>query len=401
MAENKKFKPKYYTKIPLGKDKYRYFYSKEEYMAYLKDKKTDVEENVKNGISNITDKGKKLFDNISKKNNVDAKTSTTSGKKIVDSVLNMNKQTKTSASVSSSETKKSVSKIAEKGKQIVDEHLDKISDQAVNSPETAQIVKEAAKKAVKWARGGLVKIVVDELKETVQENKRKKERLEQLQRNEAGPEQREKERSEQRDAIEELSDSEDQIPGLDIKDEPYTDAQDMEAINPYYDGSDNYAYSNNCAYCTAAYELRQRGYDVEAAGVGYSTANTLEEVCSWYEGEEVRSTDDFFMENNVDEASVDDVAKWIEDDLLKHGDGARGQFLLYWAQGGGHSVAWEVVDNDVILRDCQTNEILDVADYLQYASGAVYFRTDNVELSDNIKKAVVNTDDSRRVRDHL
>ena len=49
---------------------------------------------------------------------------------------------------------------------------------------------------------------------------------------------------------------------------------------------------------------------------------------------------------------------------------------------------WEVENNDVIVRDSQTNKIVDMAEYFTYATDGFYIRTDNLELSDKILKTV-------------
>lgn len=190
-------------------------------------------------------------------------------------------------------------------------------------------------------------------------------------------------------------DSMDELPK---KIDDYTDEEDQAVINPDYD-PDSYAYSMNCAYCTAAYELRQRGYDVEAAPANQFTANTLEEIESWYKGAESVGfeTVDIDTYERTESAKGAEVAfaeaekkaaKAVEQQLRECGDGARGQFLLHWYGGGGHSMVWEVEGNDVVVRDSQTNEIVDMTEYFGYANSGYYIRTDNVELSDNILKAV-------------
>lgn len=167
-----------------------------------------------------------------------------------------------------------------------------------------------------------------------------------------------------------------------------TGEEDRSQINTDYNKTlynltRQYAWSNNCAHCTAAYELRRRGYDVEAAPAYYTTANTIDEIKSWYKDPQPKTA---MFDNSSAKAS----AMLVEKDLLKQGNGARGQMCMYWRGGGGHSVAYEVKNNKVYLVDCQTNQTLKTEEYFQYASGCVYFRTDNLELSDNILKTVRN-----------
>lgn len=185
----------------------------------------------------------------------------------------------------------------------------------------------------------------------------------------------------------------DPLPELPVKTESTTKDEDMAAINPYYD-SGKWAYRNNCSYCTAAYDLRQRGYDVEADAISaFDPPTTADELASWYDGEVVEDLWDSikrqdpvaYVSGSVD---VYRAAECLEQDMLRHGDGARGHLMLYWQGGGGHDVIWEVSNGKVVVRDCQTNEKLKVSDYMQYASGAEYFRTDNVQPNEKILETV-------------
>ena len=176
---------------------------------------------------------------------------------------------------------------------------------------------------------------------------------------------------------------------VDKKDSAWTDDQDQEAINPDFDPTgETYWYTNNCAWCTAAYEMRQRGYDVEARGITPDVANTITEIMSWYDvtAEDVSYT-------QWDDSSMQMTADAVEQWMVNEGDGARGQFCIYWKNGGGHSVVWEVEDGNAYLRDCQTNEVVELEDYMSMGTDLFFFRTDNVELPDDILDAVKNRRD--------
>ena len=62
-------KHKYVAKIKLGKNKYRYFYTKKEYDAYLHKKKAvgDISNKAKSVVDNIGDKIKKASDFVNSK----------------------------------------------------------------------------------------------------------------------------------------------------------------------------------------------------------------------------------------------------------------------------------------------------------------------------------------------
>lgn len=138
-----------------------------------------------------------------------------------------------------------------------------------------------------------------------------------------------------------------------------------------------YGYSNNCAYCTLAYDMRQRGYDVEASAVGKLISNTPEVIESWYEG------------GKISMVSPDTIEKKI---LETNEEGARGQFIVYWEGGGGHSLTYEVENGTVYIRDCQINKMYKLSEYpcYPYIAQSGYMRTDNLELTENALVGVKN-----------
>ena len=204
------------------------------------------------------------------------------------------------------------------------------------------------------------------------------------------------------------------------KTKEYTAEEDMDYVNPYYDESGS-AWTENCAYCTAAYELRRRGYDVEANSSPYTNGNepnTVHEIVKWYDG--IERVDEFkeadlivqlyegsitnaeyisklyngtvsaYMVDPTSRQDVKTKTNDIKKEILKQGEGARGQFMTYWYNGGGHSIVYEVVNGDVILRDTQTNDIVNVESYVSRSEEIMFFRTDDKELTDEILKTVKN-----------
>lgn len=175
---------------------------------------------------------------------------------------------------------------------------------------------------------------------------------------------------------------------------------DLKAINdglfanPF--GKDPLGSSNNCTYCTTAYELRRRGYDVKANYVR--------------QGRSIKSASEFFknakVENDIMEAfdksgyryvNKSEYIQKISDKLAKYGNGARGNFCGQYPLslgGGGHSIIWEVVDGKTIFRDGQSGRTYASAQealrYFQPGSSK-FWRTDNLEINtDTIKQAVSN-----------
>lgn len=158
-------------------------------------------------------------------------------------------------------------------------------------------------------------------------------------------------------------------------------------------------YHNNCAKCSVAYDLRQRGYNVKA-GPGLGEHNGV--WTQWYDNPDItwikpsvyppgltmktddpaklaREVETFFADpwvnlrkaatNSEGQDQISQIADYINmrkeaarklqerpsefrkmvrkqnDDVIKacekHGPGARGTILTYWASGGGHSLQWE------------------------------------------------------------
>lgn len=341
------------------KNNYRYFYTKAEWQAYLKEKQAEREAANKSKYEQfMTEKTleKKETSEISVINNDEKPTTVKApekkklsdilaeGKKFVDKVSSKNEKTK----VGDAQT------FIDKAKKFISTTLKDGIGTAV-----ANIVSNAV-----WDRSPLKPLEEERAK---QEERQKKE------------------------VLDEFSD-------LKVKDEESTDEEDQAETNPYY-YTKYYEYTNNCAYCTAAYDLRQRGYDVEAAAIDYTTANYADTIASWYDGAEIETAVDMaykpgneaYLEDGV--LDYKEATECLEKDLLKHGDGARGHLLLYWNNGGGHDVIWEVEDGEVVIRDCQTNETLEPYDYISLCRDFSYIRTDNLEPNEEILKTVRNKGD--------
>lgn len=169
--------------------------------------------------------------------------------------------------------------------------------------------------------------------------------------------------------------------------------------------------SMNCMYCTTAYELRQRGYDVQAADYIDETYNgNFGTYDDWYENPELNYVDTMggttnvnkYVDGNgqIDEQKMvndgvyasergysgEDIRKALE---KKNPPNSRGNICVSWKGGGGHSMAYETDANGkATIIDCQTNEYVNF-DKLAQSSTDVYFvRTDHLELKKGVLEAV-------------
>lgn len=166
----------------------------------------------------------------------------------------------------------------------------------------------------------------------------------------------------------------------------------VEAVNPKYKKT-TYDYSMNCSFCTAAYDLRKRGYDVEANPISSVEGYTIEDVCSWYKGAKSVSKTDVelqYQKQSKDNSRSSSKAQMLNEALKSNGEGARGHLALYWVGGGGHDIIWEVENGEVVYRDCQTGESMKNLEYLNYSYSYDYVRTDNLEPTEAVLRTVRN-----------
>lgn len=189
--------------------------------------------------------------------------------------------------------------------------------------------------------------------------------------------------------------------------------ENMAEINEEYDYF-NDARSMNCAYCTTAYEMRMRGYDVQAADYDDATYDAdLWGMYSWYEngkmvyvsdtgnstdiskyvktksesnGNEIMDTMNIYNDYTVN-YSGSTIQKALEQGNPPN---SRGNLCVYWSGGGGHSMAYETDSKGkVTIRDCQTNETYTPQQLADYGvCDVVYMRTDNLEFSENVLHTV-------------
>ena len=161
----------------------------------------------------------------------------------------------------------------------------------------------------------------------------------------------------------------------------------QKTINPDFDRT-IYDRAMNCTFCSSAYDLRKRGYDVEANPISMCEAYTIDDIRSWYKNAKVVSQQDVVLETDPNKAASD--AKRLEVSLKKNGEGSRGHLILYWPDGGGHDVIWEVENNEVVIRDCQSGEVNNTMSILEPAIDYEYIRTDNLEPTEEILRTVRN-----------
>lgn len=196
----------------------------------------------------------------------------------------------------------------------------------------------------------------------------------------------------------------DKATGFKKKTKQMSRKEDLNQVNPgFYNWNAN--TKNNCMLCTTTYDLRRRGYDVTAnkSTSGFET----DAIKDWYPDAEIKTVKsepipqiqgDYITLNNEYWAEQPSRAKKNAENLLneleKQPEGARGNLMVTWAGfSGGHSMAYEIVNGEVMILDGQSNKIYDseseIMDLLSNCDGDLqYARLDNVDVNpEAIKRA--------------
>ena len=326
-------KHKYIAKVPIGKGKYRYFYDKEEYRAYMNNKTENKSENKKSKTNSVSNFFNKIFNKL---NNLFKK------------------------------SKKQVSKTINKGKKFVEEVILGLNTDR-KTPGTIFKYIERVKMS-----NGKYRYFYDEDEYKRYMNSRK--------------------------YLEKEPEFMKKIPKI-SEEESFAVKDIMAKINPGYSRYDK-STSRNCANCTAAYELRCRGYDVKAAtykNIGEYLLNGVQYRFSYYyknancimlddEGKEHKS----ILNGTRYQKDFEYSSRTVEAAIVKHsGKNTRGDISVEWKQGSAHSMVYEVDSKgNVLIRDCQTNRVHRVSEITGRVKNIIITRTDNLELKKSILDAV-------------
>lgn len=177
----------------------------------------------------------------------------------------------------------------------------------------------------------------------------------------------------------------------------------------------------NCRRCTFAYEMRRRGYDVTATKTTNSHGQNVggifnalnpdkEKVKTGKYGVMSELIKESFNKNKDSSAEtpITDMIKKRHNsfrgpvgtkdifdtnnpfaELAKQPNGARGEIALTWKIGGGHSIAYEVIDGRTVMFDTQSGKKFKSNKDLDRAYGKLgildmgYTRLDNVRLDED------------------
>ena len=170
----------------------------------------------------------------------------------------------------------------------------------------------------------------------------------------------------------------DKATGLKLKSNPdATIQEDMKMINREYgyglfmkgvmgiESRKTLGRTENCMLCTTALDLKRRGYDVKAgsSNEGYYA----KDVKNWYKEKKDATMGRFNA---------------IIEKLQKEPEGSYGNLMVYWKEGGGHSMFYRIEDNKVVLYDAQSNKKYNLNRIARHANmtipGHCFLRTDNL-----------------------
>ena len=206
--------------------------------------------------------------------------------------------------------------------------------------------------------------------------------------------------------------------GFRLLDKDMTTNQHLDAINPgrirlFSKGVKNKEIINgssyNCMLCTTSYELRKRGFDVHAgySNTGYMPDELFSKIYKDYKGTtklyspDSELTKDMFGFHKTryydTNTRLVNAYKNISDAIEKEGPGSRGNIIVWWKQGGGHSMIWENVDGVVKFMDGQTgkeykNFTPEILRHINLDAPIELLRTDNMEINIPEMKNVINSD---------
>lgn len=157
-------------------------------------------------------------------------------------------------------------------------------------------------------------------------------------------------------------------------------------------------FSANCQRCVVAYELRRRGYDVEALPtyqgdtlnrVAYVDQNNGIYAARWRGAFQGAKTENVGVAGNNASAEKA-VMQNISDKMKEYGNGSRAVIQIFYRGGGGHVFNVENQGGRIVYVEAQTGKMKDVARTMQSVrtDSVNIVRVDNLRVSDRAKNFV-------------
>lgn len=141
--------------------------------------------------------------------------------------------------------------------------------------------------------------------------------------------------------------------------------------------------TTNCFQCTIAYEMRQRGYDVQAntnyGGKNFEYLHAFD-IQDSFRVKTKSNTSFGSSEYATTAETAAECYNRVATQCLEYGDGARGAITMHFPLGGGHVMNWIVEDGEFKLVDAQNTEYDEYETFSNTTFDVEVFRLDNAEL---------------------
>lgn len=128
----------------------------------------------------------------------------------------------------------------------------------------------------------------------------------------------------------------------------HTTSFDLKQTNPNF--SSGAEFQNNCQRCVATYEMRRRGYDVEAQPAVVTSNGRLSIK------DDLANNWQSIFENARFE-KVDSIDT-LEKKMSEYGNGARAEVYVQWINSGAHVFVAEQINGKTLYFDPQTGKNL-------------------------------------------
>lgn len=154
----------------------------------------------------------------------------------------------------------------------------------------------------------------------------------------------------------------------------------------------------NCRRATLAYEMRRRGNDVKATKSNYASGQT-EKGLKTVIGNKKQRFESVWGERKISTVNGNSTPLQKSESIFKalatNPNGSRGELGLSWTMGGGHSLAWEIVNRKPVIFDTQNGKVYDsstsFSSFTPVVLESAYTRLDNKPIdSEFIRRWVTN-----------
>lgn len=147
----------------------------------------------------------------------------------------------------------------------------------------------------------------------------------------------------------------------------------------------------NCRRATMAYEMRRRGYDVKATKSNFASGQTIKGLKNAVGVGKTTKPESAWGEKQISDSKTlrastpQKKAELVFSSLANNPNGSRGELGVGWTMGGGHSMAWEVVNRKPVIFDAQNGKIYDnvkyFAEFTPVVHTAAQTRLDNKPIN--------------------